>query len=211
MGRIMNRPRAKKSTDLTANTATADAAEKEARRQQLARMTREGTVCGAAVIEAFQSSLLGKEVEFEPVREGLVESVKAIKDGDLRSLESMLFSQATALQAIFASLSRRASRQEYLKQYQTYLTLGLKAQAQSRATIEALIELKQPRQQPTFVKQANIAHGHQQVNNGTAPAVPGGSEIAAPAEIGNRTASHAKNYSPLGSNSEALQPVERGS
>ena len=45
--------------------------------------------------------------------------------------------------------------------------LALKAQAQSRATISALVDLKHPRQ-ATFVKQANIAHGPQQVNNGGA-------------------------------------------
>ena len=43
--------------------------------------------------------------------------------------------------------------------------LAFKAQAQSRATISALVDLKNPRQ-ATFVKQANIAHGPQQVNNG---------------------------------------------
>ena len=42
--------------------------------------------------------------------------------------------------------------------------LAFKAQAQSRATISALVELKYPRQ-AMFVKQANIAHGLQQVNN----------------------------------------------
>jgi hypothetical protein len=45
--------------------------------------------------------------------------------------------------------------------------LALKAQAQSRATIQALIELKYPKQ-TNFVKQANIANGHQQINNGQA-------------------------------------------
>ena len=45
--------------------------------------------------------------------------------------------------------------------------LALKAQAQSRATISALVDLKFPRQ-ATFVKQANIANGPQQVNNGAA-------------------------------------------
>lgn len=39
------------------------------------------------------------------------------------------------------------------------------AQAQSRATIQALVELKYPRQ-VAFVKQAHISHGPQQVNNG---------------------------------------------
>jgi hypothetical protein len=45
--------------------------------------------------------------------------------------------------------------------------LALKAQSQSRATISALVDLKYPRQ-ATFVKQANISHGPQQVNNGAA-------------------------------------------
>jgi len=44
--------------------------------------------------------------------------------------------------------------------------MALKAQAQSRATISALVDLKYPRQ-ATFVKQANIANGPQQVNNGS--------------------------------------------
>ena len=43
----------------------------------------------------------------------------------------------------------------------------MKAQSQSRATISALVDLKYPRQ-ATFVKQANIAKGPQQVNNGEA-------------------------------------------
>ena len=42
----------------------------------------------------------------------------------------------------------------------------------SRATITALVDLKYPRQ-ATYVKQANIAHGAQQVNNGTAPQANG--------------------------------------
>ena len=45
------------------------------------------------------------------------------------------------------------------------MNLALKAQSQSRSTIQALIELKYPKQ-VAFVKQANIANGHQQVNNG---------------------------------------------
>jgi hypothetical protein len=46
------------------------------------------------------------------------------------------------------------------------MNMALKAQSQSRATIQALTELKYPKQ-ATFVKQANISNGHQQVNNST--------------------------------------------
>jgi len=46
------------------------------------------------------------------------------------------------------------------------MNMALKAQSQSRSTIQALTELKYPKQ-ATFVKQANISNGHQQVNNAT--------------------------------------------
>jgi hypothetical protein len=99
------------------------------------------------------------------MRGTLMNSMGAVRDGDLDSMEAMLVGQATALQTIFTSLAIRATNQDRLPQYQAYLALALKAQAQSRATISALVELKYPRQ-ATFVKQANIAHGPQQVNNG---------------------------------------------
>ena len=63
----------------------------------------------------------------------------------------MLISQATALQTIFTSLARRAQMQEYQKNLESFLELALEAQAQSRATISALVDLKYPRQ-ATFVK-----------------------------------------------------------
>ena len=47
---------------------------------------------------------------------------------------------------------------------QALMSLAFKAQNQSRATLQALVQLKQP-SNTTFVKQANIAQGHQQVNN----------------------------------------------
>jgi hypothetical protein len=88
-----------------------------------------------------------------------------VSDGDLSTLEAMLVGQATALQTMFTSLAMRAAGQEYLKQYGLYMTLALKAQAQSRATISALVDLKYPKQAATFVKQANMTTGPQQVNN----------------------------------------------
>ena len=48
----------------------------------------------------------------------------------------------------------------------TYLRLALKAQGQCRATLETPTNIKKPRPM-AFVKQANISHGPQQVNNGT--------------------------------------------
>jgi hypothetical protein len=101
-------------------------------------------------------------------------------------VEAMLYSQATALQAIFTNLARRANSQDYLKQWEAYLRMALKAQAQCRVTLEALAEIKNPRP-VAFVKQANIAHGPQQVNNGQGAGIDGSQNAQA------RAGAHAGN------------------
>ena len=98
------------------------------------------------------------------------ERVKEVQDGDMRLVDAMLFGQAMTLETIFTSLARRAALNDGLKQFQVNMTLALKAQAQCRATLEALAEIKNPRPM-AFVKQANISNGPQQVNNGISGAV----------------------------------------
>lgn len=122
---------------------------------------------GAAVIHAYQGNVMGKDVDMNLMVDHLRTTFAEVKGGDLHTLEAMLISQATALQTIFTSLARRAQDQQYQKNLEAFLGLALKAQTQSRATISALVDLKYPRQ-ATFVKQANIANGPQQVNNGAA-------------------------------------------
>lgn len=95
----------------------------------------------------------------------LREQVKQVQAGEMGRVEAMLYGQALTLQTIFTSLARKAVAQEYLKQFQVNLTLALKAQAQCRATLAALAEIKNPRP-VSFVQQANISNGPQQVNNG---------------------------------------------
>jgi hypothetical protein len=51
-----------------------------------------------------------------------------------------------------------------LEATEIYMRIGLKAQAQCRANLEAIAEIKNPK--PVFAKQTNIANGPQQVNNG---------------------------------------------
>ena len=126
------------------------------------------SINGATVMKAYQGNILGNDVALSGLVQGLSDSCKRVNDGDLTVLEGMLLSQATALQAIFTSLAKRAQVQTQQRHLEAFLGLALKAQAQSRSTISALVDLKYPRQ-ATFVKQANIAHGPQQVNNGKAP------------------------------------------
>jgi hypothetical protein len=65
-------------------------------------------------------------------------------------------------------MARRAASNmgQYRDSMEVYMKLALKAQSQCRTTLQTLAEIKNP-QPVAFVKQANIAHGPQQINNGT--------------------------------------------
>jgi hypothetical protein len=122
-------------------------------------------VLGAAAMSAWGK--FAGEIDLGELAKELHDRVTEVQAGDMKPIEAMLFSQALTLQTIFTNLARRAATQEYLKQFETHLVLALKAQAQCRATLTALAEIKNPRP-VSFVKQANIANGPQQVNNGAA-------------------------------------------
>lgn len=86
-----------------------------------------------------------------------------VVNGNLSRLERMLTSQAIALDTIFNKLAIRAANSEYMKNYEGFMRLAFKAQAQARSTVEALAMLKHP--QP-YISQTNIGQvGHNQVNN----------------------------------------------
>jgi len=65
---------------------------------------------------------------------------------------------------MFTNLSRRAIKHEYVPNLESFFRMAMKAQNQCRMTLETLATIKNP--PVVFAKQANIAHGHQQVNNG---------------------------------------------
>ncbi len=99
----------------------------------------------------------------------------AVKSGDLGRAEEMLLAQAHTLDALFHSMVARSianSQAGNLDGSETYMRLALRAQSQSRATLETLSVVKNP-PSVAFVRQANIANGPQQVNNGHAPTPPG--------------------------------------
>ena len=136
--------------------------------EQRSQLAMSSEIQSAAVMQSYQKNVMGSDVDFEVLVKGIMDICTQVNGGNLQTMEAMLVSQATALQTIFTDLARKAQAQTYQKQFEVYLGLALKAQAQSRATISALVDLKYPRQ-ATFVKQANIAHGPQQVNNGVMP------------------------------------------
>jgi hypothetical protein len=101
----------------------------------------------------------------------LKEQGQAVNRGDMSAGERMLMAQAVTLNAMFGELARRATLNmgQHLDAADRYLRLALKAQSQSRATMETLAAIKNP--PVVFARQANINNGgQQQVNNGAAPA-----------------------------------------
>ena len=118
----------------------------------------------AHLTSVFMKNIAGELDEITLLKE-LERNIAAVNAGDMNELEAMLMSQAKTLQTMFSSFAIRATGHKELKPYQTLINMALKAQSQSRATIQALIELKYPRQ-VILTQQANINHGNQQVNNG---------------------------------------------
>lgn len=131
--------------------------------QALTEFNSKSAFLSTATKESFHISF-GQDFNFQSNMQILEKTIQQIQSGDLSKIEEMYISQAVALEVMFTSLARRAKAQDKLLQYETHMRLALKAQNQSRATLQALVQLKQP-SNTTFVKQANIAQGHQQVNN----------------------------------------------
>ncbi|WP_439535418.1 hypothetical protein [Methyloversatilis sp.] len=133
----------------------------------IAKFATRPSVNAAAVVEAFGAPTYG-ELDMGALTDRLLDRIEQMKAGDMSEAEGMLLGQAHALQSIFVNLSRRTVKQEYLKQWETYMRMALKAQNQCRMTLETLSTLKNP--PVVFAKQANINNGgQQQVNNGTGP------------------------------------------
>lgn len=130
----------------------------------VARILIKPEVSAAAVIEKWQKDTHDVNV----LAAELGRQVEAVNRGDLQRVEGLLIAQAHTLDNIFSNLARRAQGQEYLKQWEAYMRMAMKAQNQCRMTLETLATIKNP--PVVFARQMNVAHGPQQVNNGGAPA-----------------------------------------
>lgn len=126
-------------------------------------------VSGAAVIESFSKNYTGEQVSFDDMASVLKDTTKELtQKNSMEYVERLLLSQAVVLNNLFTSFARRASIQDNLKWYETHMRFALKAQSQSRATLETLSAVKNP---PVYANTANIAT-NQQINNGTPSTQP---------------------------------------
>ena len=104
----------------------------------------------------------GDKLEVTDLMGELRKAAEEVAGGNMGRVESMLAHQALTLDAIFNDLAQRSRKQDTFKGIEVLLRLALKAQAQSRSTVEAIALLKNPM---PYIKQANMTTGPQQVNN----------------------------------------------
>lgn len=139
----------------------------ETANEAMARVTTTPECLSASVLTLCQNI---DRAQITELAGELERQTAAIHKDDMGRAESMLIAQAHTLDGLFARLANNALTAGHLDVFERYMRLALKAQNQTRATLQTLAELKTPKQ-VAFVKQTNI--GNQlQVNNGSGkPAV----------------------------------------
>jgi hypothetical protein len=183
---------------------------------------------GMATARLFTKPSFG-DLAIEGLMESLADHVVATKQGDLSTQKAMLACQAVALNSIFTEMARRAAANmgEYIEATERYMRLALKAQAQSRATVEALERLTGGREQTVrhvhvdnrggqaviaetvhtggkqIGKTDDQSHGTSACRAGIGPAVPGadpfGSGVPIPSREGQEAVQDARRDQPWSS------------
>lgn len=104
-----------------------------------------------------------ENISHEVLANNMSNQMQEIKNNTIH-LETMLFTQAVALQELFNKSMTQASHSSTIAGLKAWSEIALRAQAQSRKTIATLAEIKNPRNFPIFVRQQNNAI-NQQINN----------------------------------------------
>jgi len=96
----------------------------------------------------------------------MLRSAKATTSGSTKSQEAILAGQIISTNALYTDLAimARQNLDKGLDVFERLIRLALKAQSNCRATAETLAAMQNP--SAVFARQANIANGPQQINNG---------------------------------------------
>jgi hypothetical protein len=145
---------------------TVDAEKDETEQQTMSRVLvgpywRHGFVA-KAIVDKSAGKIPGNP-QFDDYGKAIKAKAEQAAKGDLVLVSDMLVAQAHSLDALFTELARRATLNmgEYVGATESYGRLALKAQANCRATLEALMKLHQPREQ--IVKHVHVNEGGQAV------------------------------------------------
>lgn len=134
--------------------------------QAIAALALSATLPNAMTARFFAAPSFGP-LDINASVDALQSACNQATSGNLADMEALLAAQAYALNNIFNELARMALANigQGAPAFDLLMRLAFKAQAQCRCTTQALAYIKHPRA-VAFVKQANIAQGPQQVNNG---------------------------------------------
>ena len=124
----------------------AEGGKSDARR--LADVALDPAAHALSVARPFNRGAFG-QTEINATYESMLDKTGKAKAGDLGHYRAMLAGQAISLNSIFTEMARRSALNmgEYIDAADRYMRLALKAQAQSRATIEALERISNGREQ----------------------------------------------------------------
>jgi len=128
--------------------------------EKLAELATDGALT-AITLQAYAGG--GKELGVTELLAAMRKAGDETVAGDMGRFERVLTHQFLTLDALFNNLAQRSGRQDSFKGIEVLMRLALKAQSQARATAETLALMKNPM---PYIRQANIANGPQQVNNG---------------------------------------------
>lgn len=105
-------------------------------------------------------------LDFFDLSEEMQAQVKKVNDGDLSRAEALLICQAHSLNSISVEMIHKSLENmgSNLHAAEKLMRLGLKAQSQSRATIQTLADLKNPK---PYIQ--NNRAQYQQINNNSSP------------------------------------------
>lgn len=134
--------------------------------QAIARMILGPHLSHALAASCFGEKPLGSKYKRLSITEHVQrmhDITKKAEKGDLALCSQLLAAQAVTLDNMFAELARRSAKNldGYLEASERFGRLALKAQANCRATLEALAKLHQPREQT--VRHVHVNEGGQAI------------------------------------------------
>ena len=163
MAKAKNSDSATKAKD--ANVITVKGKDDKERDHRMADLALTPGLRHAAIASGFATGLVAGTHELPvPARLGPIgEAMAKGRAGDKAMASEMLAAQAVVLDTMFTELAHRAqgSIGRSLEGADRYTKLALKAQANCRATLEALAKLHQPREQT--VKHVHVNEGGQAI------------------------------------------------
>lgn len=150
-----------KGTTLIVEAHAGESPETSISRAMVSPYLRHGCLAHTVTMKMFGK--LPDEPQFDDYSRAIKAQADAVAKGDLSSASEMLMSQAVSLDMLFAELARRATNNmgDYPQATERYARLAFKAQSGSRATLEALAKLHQPREQT--VRHVHVNEGGQAI------------------------------------------------